>query len=58
MVRDGQIRRIQDYELDDPVILVWDNDIFLAYEKALYLKTIDNDAKQISATKNRIAELG
>src|SRR5690606_27678931 len=57
MIRDGEVRRIQDYPLEDPAVAVWDNDIFLGYEKALYLKTIDGKPRRHAAYDGRVQQV-
>lgn len=49
VVRGGQVRRIQDYPLGDPEVLVWDDDVFLAYEGALYVKPSDGSFRASKA---------
>ncbi len=56
IVRDGQAGRLQDYPLDDPVVNVWDNDVFLAYENAVYLKSSDNSARRHEPYKGRVLQ--
>ncbi|MDZ4216840.1 MAG: S-layer homology domain-containing protein [Candidatus Gracilibacteria bacterium] len=45
VVRNGEARRLQDYPLDDPAVLVWDDDVFVAYEGSVYLKSVDNSRR-------------
>jgi hypothetical protein len=56
VVRDGQAGRLQDYPLDDPVLNVWDNDVFLAYENAVYLKASDNSARRHDPYQGRVLQ--
>ncbi|MGE3279122.1 MAG: S-layer homology domain-containing protein [Candidatus Altimarinota bacterium] len=57
IVRDGEVRRIQDYPLEDPAVAVWDNDVFLGYEKAVYLKSLDGTARRTGAYTGRVRQL-
>ncbi|MDF2379671.1 MAG: S-layer homology domain-containing protein [Candidatus Gracilibacteria bacterium] len=56
-VRNNQATRIQDYPLDDPVIQVWEDDILLAYEDALYLKPVDGRARRSLPYTGRVLEM-
>jgi hypothetical protein len=57
IVRDGEVRRIQDYPLEDPAVAVWENDVFLGYEKALYLKTVDGNAQRPEPYTGRVRQV-
>jgi len=57
IVRDGEVRRIQDYPLEDPAVAVWDNDVFLGYEKGIYLKSLDGTARRPEAYTGRVRQL-
>lgn len=46
VVRDGEARRLQDYPLEEPVVMVWDNDVFVAYEGSLYVKSENRSARR------------
>jgi len=49
MVRGGKVTKIQDYPLDDPTVTVWNDDIVLAYDKSVYLKSDDSNLRQPDA---------
>ena len=49
VIRSGVPDRLQDYSLENPVVNVWDNDVFLAYDKSVYLKTPDGTQRRGNA---------
>lgn len=55
-VRNGQASRLQDYPLSDPVVNVWDEDILLAYEDAVYVKASDNRARRHQPYQGRVLQ--